>query len=134
MKIPIQDDKTCEQAYRKNKKRDKTRIIFDDMLCAGTLGRGPCLVSCPGPCDLPTSAPDASPFKGGWIREFPSALPLTGSPLFLQGDSGGPLVCWKSNKWTQVGVVSWGRDCGSRLPSVFSRVQSSLAWIRQHTT
>ncbi|XP_051024182.1 serine protease 28-like [Acomys russatus] len=90
VKIPIRDDKTCRRAYRKQKRRDKTRIIFEDMLCAGTLGRGPCT-----------------------------------------GDSGGPLVCWKSKRWLQVGVVSWGRDCSSRLPAVFSRVQSSLAWIRQ---
>ncbi|XP_028616847.1 serine protease 28-like [Grammomys surdaster] len=92
VKIPIQDSKTCKWTYRKKLPDErKNEEIFEDMLCAGTLGRGPCI-----------------------------------------GDSGGPLVCWKSNKWMQVGVVSKGIDCSNDLPSVFSRVQSSLAWIHQH--
>ncbi|XP_021005649.1 serine protease 28 [Mus caroli] len=92
VKIPIQDNKSCKRAYRKKSSDEHKAVpIFEDMLCAGTSGRGPCF-----------------------------------------GDSGGPLVCWKSDKWIQVGVVSKGIDCSNNLPSIFSRVQSSLAWIHQH--
>ncbi|XP_052614217.1 serine protease 28-like [Peromyscus californicus insignis] len=50
VKTPIWDDKTCEQAYRKKMHRKgKTKIIFEDMLCAGTLGQGPCLGDSGGP-------------------------------------------------------------------------------------
>ncbi|XP_052051218.1 serine protease 28-like [Apodemus sylvaticus] len=93
VKIPIQDNESCKRAYRKKIPDEPQSVaIFEDMLCAGTLGRGPCF-----------------------------------------GDSGGPLVCLKSNKWVQVGVVSFGVDCSlNDLPSIFSRVQSSLAWIQQH--
>ncbi|XP_052051219.1 serine protease 28-like [Apodemus sylvaticus] len=92
VKIPIQDNESCKRAYRKKMSDEPQSVaIFDDMLCAGTLGRGPCF-----------------------------------------GDSGGPLVCLKSNKWVQVGVVSIGVECSNDLPSIFSRVQSSLAWIHQH--
>lgn len=67
-KVPIQDDKTCEQVYRKKMhESNKTRIIFEDMLGAGTLGQGPCFVSHSGPA---VTFQIASPFKGGWIWEF----------------------------------------------------------------
>lgn len=46
---------------------NKTRIIFEDMLGAGTLGQGPCFVSHSGPA---VTFQFASPFKGGWIWEF----------------------------------------------------------------
>ena len=50
VKIPIQDNKSCKRAYRKKSSDEhKAVAIFDDMLCAGTSGRGPCFVSCQGP-------------------------------------------------------------------------------------
>lgn len=50
VKIPIQDNKTCKRTYRKKMPDErKNEEIFEDMLCAGTLGRGPCFVSHQGP-------------------------------------------------------------------------------------
>jgi len=53
-----------------------------------------------------------------------------------QGDSGGPLIISGTN--TQVGVVSWGRGCGSNAwydwdgsPGVYARVSSANAWIKE---
>ncbi|CAG7721767.1 unnamed protein product, partial [Allacma fusca] len=47
-----------------------------------------------------------------------------------QGDSGGPLMRFfqNQNKWEQIGIVSWGVDCG-RYPGVYTRVDSFLSWL-----
>merc|ERR1712029_662667 len=50
-------------------------------------------------------------------------------------DSGGPLV-WKdeeSNKWKQIGVVSWGPvPCGKPgEPGVYGKVTHVLSWIKK---
>lgn len=42
------------------------------------------------------------------------------------GDSGGPLVC----EDRLVGVVSWGRHCGSS-PGVYASVPKLLSWIKE---
>ncbi|KAL1124562.1 hypothetical protein AAG570_001186 [Ranatra chinensis] len=50
-----------------------------------------------------------------------------------QGDSGGP-VLWldpETNRYTVVGVVSYGKRCGHLSPSVNTQVASFLDWIQQ---
>lgn len=49
-----------------------------------------------------------------------------------QGDSGGPLI--QHN--IQIGVVSWGKDCGDeRLPGVYARIghPEIRKWIKKIT-
>lgn len=41
-----------------------------------------------------------------------------------QGDSGGPLVAGVGDGRRLIGVVSWGQECASRLPGVYTRVSS----------
>ena len=51
------------------------------------------------------------------------------------GDSGGPLVVPASNPrgFVQVGIVSWGPQCGNPLfPGVYTRVSSFADWIKQN--
>lgn len=52
-----------------------------------------------------------------------------------QGDSGGPLVLKKSDeRWEQIGVVSWGRECARpQYPGVYTRVTKFYDWIRRHS-
>ncbi len=49
------------------------------------------------------------------------------------GDSGGPLfAAAEGGKFVQVGVVSWGPQCGNPLyPGVYTRVSSFSDWINK---
>jgi len=46
-----------------------------------------------------------------------------------KGDSGGPLLSNDNGKPVQVGIVSWGRGCGSGNPGVYADVTTERAWI-----
>ncbi|XP_028131868.1 trypsin-1 [Diabrotica virgifera virgifera] len=47
------------------------------------------------------------------------------------GDSGGPLA----QHGTLIGVVSWGsKDCGTDIPSVYSKVSNYIDWIKEHVS
>jgi secreted trypsin-like serine protease len=51
------------------------------------------------------------------------------------GDSGGPLFVAADNEqgYSQVGIVSWGPQCGNPLfPGVYTRVSSFSDWIKQN--
>lgn len=41
-----------------------------------------------------------------------------------QGDSGGPLIVGEGLAARLVGIVSWGRECASTVPGVYTRVAS----------
>jgi kallikrein len=49
------------------------------------------------------------------------------------GDGGGPLVCpinGQENKYYQIGVVSWGIECGQEnVPAVYSNIPFLRQWI-----
>jgi secreted trypsin-like serine protease len=47
-----------------------------------------------------------------------------------QGDSGGPLTVNQDDKYTLVGVVSYGFGCATSHPGMFARVQHYLPWIQ----
>ena len=49
-----------------------------------------------------------------------------------QGDSGGPLACLVDGVRYQAGVISWGEDCNTTLPAVYTRVSAYTDWITQH--
>ncbi|XP_017719349.1 PREDICTED: putative serine protease 41 isoform X1 [Rhinopithecus bieti] len=55
-----------------------------------------------------------------------------GSVDTCKGDSGGPLVCDKDGLWYQVGIVSWGMDCGQpNRPGVYTNISVYFQWIRR---
>ncbi|KAF7265857.1 hypothetical protein GWI33_020927 [Rhynchophorus ferrugineus] len=48
------------------------------------------------------------------------------------GDSGGPLQVQRSDgTYGIVGVVSWGINCGTSIPGIYTRVYSYLDWIEE---
>jgi len=50
------------------------------------------------------------------------------------GDGGGPLMCplgRESSRWIQVGIVSWGLECGLNVPGVYADVQRAQSWIQE---
>lgn len=49
----------------------------------------------------------------------------------LQGDSGGPLQIshQRDNLYILVGVTSFGKNCGSQIPAVYTRIAYYLDWI-----
>ncbi|XP_017492061.1 PREDICTED: chymotrypsinogen A-like [Rhagoletis zephyria] len=46
-----------------------------------------------------------------------------------QGDSGGPIALKIDQKWTVIGLTSFGRGCGGSTPGVYSRVALFSDWI-----
>ena len=46
-----------------------------------------------------------------------------------QGDSGGPLVGGEGAAARLVGIVSWGEECASRFPGVYTRVSSEFDFL-----
>ena len=50
-----------------------------------------------------------------------------------QGDSGGPLNCRHKNHdhWELCGIVSFGVQCSSALPGVYTDVVKYLDWIEE---
>jgi hypothetical protein len=46
------------------------------------------------------------------------------------GDSGGPILVRAGEAWTQVGITSWGFECGSdEFAGVYTRVANYAAWL-----
>jgi secreted trypsin-like serine protease len=63
------------------------------------------------------------------------ATGLSGGKDSCFGDSGGPLVVAADNErgYAQVGIVSWGPQCGNPLyPGVYTRVSSFSKWIKDN--
>ena len=51
-----------------------------------------------------------------------------------QGDSGGPLVIKENDRWTLIGVVSFGYMCAlPGAPGVYGRVAHRFDWIQANT-
>lgn len=46
-----------------------------------------------------------------------------------QGDSGGPLVEGAGANARLIGIVSWGDECASRLPGVYTRVSAEYEFL-----
>jgi len=70
-------------------------------------------------------------YRGKILSSMICAGELSGGVDACQGDSGGPLVKKVDNKWTVLGVVSWGIGCGRKnAPGVYTRVVKFEEWIK----
>lgn len=71
---------------------------------------------------------------GSFFRLHDSFICAGGEPGedTCKGDGGGPLVCQLPNasRYVQVGIVSWGIDCGmNNIPGVYTNVPRFRNWI-----
>ncbi len=48
-----------------------------------------------------------------------------------QGDSGGPLIASGSAGPMLIGIVSWGEDCASRYPGVYTRISAEFEFLNK---
>lgn len=61
-------------------------------------------------------------------------IPRSHVSFFPQGDSGGPMVSKVDSNWVQLGIVSFGIECGLlMLPGVYTRVSMYNTWISNIT-
>ncbi|VDO00567.1 unnamed protein product, partial [Rodentolepis nana] len=53
-----------------------------------------------------------------------------------QFDSGGPMMCRSGvdGQFILVGIISFGVNCASGYPGIYTRVNSYLDWIREITS
>lgn len=77
---------------------------------------------------------DLPAYRHGISRTQYCAWDPNGERDSCQGDSGGPLQIIRDDEEPVkiVGVVSFGGACGSKLPSIYTRVASYLDWIATH--
>ncbi|KAJ3667048.1 hypothetical protein Zmor_002457 [Zophobas morio] len=67
-------------------------------------------------------------------HSFMCAGTKTGDDVCV-GDGGGPLVCPDySKRYFQIGIVSWGIDCGGTTPTVYADVVQFREWIKYKLT
>lgn len=93
--------------------RNNKKLIPEDMLCAGTQGRGPCMVSCSGP------ARGSPPGRGllGWAAWYLTCPVIVPSPY--RGTPGDP---WSAGREALGSRWAWSAGafiapCGSCPPS-----------------
>ncbi|RZC37322.1 chymotrypsinogen A-like, partial [Asbolus verrucosus] len=49
-----------------------------------------------------------------------------------KGDGGSPLMCLENRRYVQIGIVSWGLECGQRdVPSMYTNVAQFSNWIEE---
>lgn len=76
-------------------------------------------------------------FKGFSSRDADAAVMLCAAGVTAegaivdacQGDSGGPLVAGEGAAARLVGIVSWGEECASRYPGVYTRVAAEFDFL-----
>ncbi|KPM04783.1 Trypsin-like serine protease 3 [Sarcoptes scabiei] len=74
--------------------------------------------------------------RAGYIEDIPNIFVCAGlakgTKDSCEGDSGGPLVIEDQNRWTLIGVISWGIGCAlPNQPGVYTRITAFSRWINQ---
>lgn len=78
--------------------------------------------------------PNEALFRNGIGESQYCAFDPEGERDSCQGDSGGPLQLIRRETELPkiVGIVSFGISCGTKLPSIYTRVAYYLEWIESH--
>lgn len=76
----------------------------------------------------------ANSYDGEITSNMFCAGKIDGSRDACQGDSGGPLMLASNGDTIQIGIVSWGDDCGvAGFPGVYTKVINYINWINTIT-
>jgi secreted trypsin-like serine protease len=70
-------------------------------------------------------------YDEGWILPGMLCAGVLHERDACQGDSGGPLAFKYNGRFELVGIVSWGEDCASSKPGVYTRVGDYVDWIER---
>lgn len=96
-------------------------VVFPDASCGGgenfSVGSVRFIGFAPGEADAAVMICAAGATPSGQVIDA------------CQGDSGGPLVAGEGAAARLVGVVSWGEECATDRPGVYTRISSELDFL-----
>uniref|UniRef100_A0A7N9CHN5 Peptidase S1 domain-containing protein n=1 Tax=Macaca fascicularis TaxID=9541 RepID=A0A7N9CHN5_MACFA len=123
--IPLEDHEACEEGYKEYLHTSAHgRVIPEDMLCAGSLGRGPCMVRCLGSA-LPRGRLLVWASRG-WTRSPVVPRPLARRVTVPSPCRGTPEGPWSAGREAPGSRWAWSAG-GSAAPRSSCQLSSQAS-------